>query len=288
MRGCLALGMLAGCGPERASEAHTGAPAEDTVAMSWSTEEPAPLLDAEAVAAALEAVVALGAPSGYDIAMAWLAHLDSGDPACPGDEAFMEFPAEGCTASSGAYFSGIGWYEVTEAEVGAEGELVELSFYHGGDFAILDPEGARFAGGGELRSSTTTEGATRTVALHMEGSWVEEGREGWLGAGFSAVYEGEVLLAPGELSVTITGGLGVGEADLFLDGLAWSSAGDCAGQLRGALGLRDARGYWTRWELGERCDGCGALTFHDDQDLGELCLDLSAWGEELALKNAPR
>lgn len=277
---------LAGCEVPVGGE--TGGDVEDTAAMVWSTETPSPELDLDAISAILSGVVTAGAPNGQDIASTWLEHLSHGEGSCPGGTEFMDRPASGCTTSAGWYYEGIGWYEVTAAEEGPDGEMVELGLYNGGDFVILSPEGHRFAGGGELRLDTTDEGETRSTALNMAGSWIDEDRPDWLGLGFSAVYEGTLTSGPQGMAITLTGGLGVGDADLFLNGLSYDQAGDCPGVLRGAISVRDSRGYWSTWDLGQDCDTCGDVTFHEDQPVGELCLDLSAWGSLLLSANAPR
>lgn len=262
--------------------------AEDTAAMVYSTEPPEPLLTNDEIALALEALVALGAPNGHDIAETWLERLSHGDELCPGHPAVIEVPPGGCRTAEGWYFSGIGWYELSDSETGAGGETVELSYYNGGDFEIIPPDGLRFAGGGELRATTTDEEGTRTTAFELLGSWIDEGRSDWLGAGFSAVYTGTITGSPHGNALTLTGGLSVGDTDLYMDGLALDEAGACAGALMGTIAVRDARGYWSTLDLGDDCDACGAVTFHEDQDQGELCLDLSSWGQELIRMNAPR
>lgn len=75
---------------------------DDTAAMTWSSEEPAPLLTNEEVADLLSELAATGAPNGYDISMDWLEHLARGDERCPGDEAFLDRPAAACSTTTEA------------------------------------------------------------------------------------------------------------------------------------------------------------------------------------------
>lgn len=280
--------LLAGCAGS-ATDDSGGGHGEDTAAMTWSGEEATPTLSLDDISAQLLALQALDAPNGQDITSTFLGHLEQGDESCPGGgEGHLNRPADACQTSEGWYYEGIGWYDLNESEVGAGGEVIELSYYHGGDFVMFSPAGKRFAGGGDLLVVTTTAEGERVTEMDLKGTWVDEANPLWLGAGFSAVYTSTVTSSSEGMRITLLGGMSVGSTDLFLDDLSYGTTGTCPGALTGALQIRDARGFWTEWALGDDCDTCGEVIFHGDQDLGELCLDLSGWGESLLWLNAPR
>ncbi len=121
----------------------------------------------------------------------------------------------------------------------------------------------------------------------MKGSWIDEDRQDWLGQGFSAVIDATLTRSDAGTAVAITGGLSVAELNVYLDDLRFGTAATCPDGLAGAMRVRDERGYWTTWALGEDCDACGTVTFHEDQDQGELCLDLSDWADAMVAANTP-
>ncbi len=86
--------------------------------------------------------------------------------------------------------------------------------------------------------------------------------------------------------LSVTGGLAIGQTDLYLEQVAWDQSGPCMGKTTGTIWIREPTGYWYSWALGDDCDGCGEIRFSDSLDMGEVCLDL-AYLEETALRVVP-
>lgn len=263
-------------------------PAEDTAAMIYEAEDPEPLLSAEQVGEAILAAVALGAPSPAEIAETYAQAMEEGTDRCPGEGTDLYQVEGGCMTEARTLYAGVGWYDVGD-EAWVDGAMVEYSFAHGGDFEIRWEDGERFAGGGELEVLSDRLGDDLlSSSIYVAGSWEDTRRADWLGQRLSAVYTAELGVTEAGSALTLTGGFGVGELHLFLDALSWDPAGACAGVATGAVHVRDERGTWSAWELGSDCDACGPVIFHEDQDLGELCLDLAGWGEALVAASTPR
>lgn len=293
----LAVGLFACSDSTCASgcEDSGGVELEDTGAMVYSTDDPAPLWTADEVGQQLEALVTYGPPNPVEIAETYVRVMAEGDALCPGDLRDLG-QILGCTAENGYYYSGIAWLEISQVTE-LEGHEVLLDWYHGGDFEILRADGTRFAGGGDLdyASEPLEEDDTDAgpidgllTTFTVAGTWVDTGQRGWLGQGFSGVYTGEITLDGPDYAMSINGGVGLGELDLNFVNVGWSTAGACHGATTGRIQIRDARGFWYDWDLGDDCDGCGPVVFHQDQDLGELCLDLDDWGGAMVALSRPR
>lgn len=285
----IAVGLLGCAAPECAGAC--GDPAdpapdgEDTAAMVYSSEPPVPEWTAEDVGEQIEALVALGAPNPVDLAQIFGDLMTRGDELCPGDTSqFEQIP--GCETADGYVYSGTAFLTVGEW-LFIDHDRVPIIWFHGGDFEIRRPDGTRFSGGGDL-DYTTEKGDALVSTFTLAGSWQDEARIDWLGQTFSGVYSAEVVRTETDHAITLSGGIGVGDLDLNFVDMAWDSSGPCAGAATGALQVRGPRGYWYGWDLGHDCDACGAVTFHQDQDLGELCLDLTEWGNALYELSRPR
>lgn len=287
---CVLLAGLSGCEDECGPDCAPARGSDDTAAMVYAVETPEPAWTAEELGAELEAFTALGAPNPAELGEVFLAAMQAGDENCPGENVYaLETAPEGCDTEDGYHFAGIGWFQFEDFVQGEDGEPVVFDFSHGGDFEILRPDGTRLAGGGGIAySSELGEGETDT-SIELHGSWIDDARRDWLGVGFSGVYEAAVHEAgPEHWSFAIDGGLGLGGRILSFDDVSWDVDACPDGSPRGTFAMRDDRGYWTAWDVGDDCDGCGTVTFHDDVDLGELCLDLSAWGRLLYYMSIPR
>lgn len=291
----LAVGLIACSDSSCASGCdERGSGQEDTAAMVYSTDEPPPLWTLDEVGQQLETLLSFGAPNPVDISETYQRVMAEGDELCPGDPRDLG-QILGCTAENGYFYSGIAWLEVSETTQVEDHEVL-LDWYHGGDFEILRTDGTRFAGGGDLEydtepleeedADTPIDGGLTTFTV--AGTWVDDSQSGWMGQGFSGVYTGELTVSGPDYALSINGGVAVGELDLNFVEMGWSTAGDCQGATTGAVQLRDARGYWYEWDLGVDCDGCGQVIFHQDQDLGELCLDLDDWGGAMVALSRPR
>lgn len=284
------IATMLGCSatPPEAEPRGSAPTPEDTAAMVYSTEDPEPLLTVDDVRDILVGFISPGVPNPDEIAENYARVMALGDATCPGDSLNLYFPEQGCETPEGYYFAGIGWYDVGASGESEEGDLVELSFAHGGDFEILFPDGRRFAGGGDIEYDSVWGDDTIESSFTVLGSWVDESQANWLGRGFSGAYEGYVRTGRDRWAISITGGLGVGGTRVYLDHATWDSEDACEGALSGAIHVRDARGYWTVWDLGDDCDTCGRVLFHEDNDLGELCLDMDAWGRLFYTLSQPR
>lgn len=273
-------------GEEGGGEAETG---DNLDAMVYSSEDPEALWTAEEMGEYLSELIALGAPNPIDITSAFRTIMTMGDEDCPNDIYNLSTIPEGCDTDAGYHYAGIGWYYASDWIETTDGGQIDISFSHGGDFEILYPDGKRFAGGGGMSYISERDGQTIVSEFEVHGSWVEQTRVDWLGVGFSGVYESTVTnYGGGDYAITMTGGIGVGDQHIYLDGATWDTTDACAGALSGAISVRDARGFWTEWKLGDDCDTCGSVTFHEDVDLGELCLDLTEWGQRLFALSTPR
>jgi hypothetical protein len=270
-----------GCTPHGASQAtplHPPAEAspsiEDTAWMSYPSDEPQPELSAEELGEAIQAVAALGGFNTQDIINAYHSAWAKGDEHCPFGLTDLLTDIQGCTSLDGYHFAGIGWLTEFEWDPGTG---IPIDYYHGGDFTITAPDGRRMAGGGELLVEATDVDDGREMSVDFKGSWVDETDDGWLGGGVSGVLQATVVERTSDHSATLDGGLSIGGTALDFQSLVFDMDPECGGGLRGTMAVRDTRGYWTAWQLGDDCDACGELSFRDTTDLGELCVELDAW-----------
>lgn len=282
----LLLLSLLGCAPSPATAPEAG---EDTAAMHLHVDVPEPLWGVDDVGAALYRIMGLGAPNPADITQTFLALMSEGDLSCPGHDEWMETPPDGCETNGGYRYQGVASYEAGGVLELADGTTVDANYGHSGDYEIFRPDGSRFAGGGGLAYDTKDEEGSRTNIVEVHGTFLDEAHEGWLGLGFSGVFVAFARSdSDGGWAYEVTGGMALG-ADVFsFDEVRWDSADACAGKAQGSISLRDPRGYWTEWRLGDDCDLCGEVVFYEDQELGELCLDTQPWGQSFYFLNVPR
>ena len=277
------------------------------VSPDSSDWEPDPFWTVDEVASQLEAFMAMGVPSGREITRVYDELMSHGDGLCPSPGDVFEALNSGCISAEGYQYTGIGWlhYGVKRADDG-----VPLEWNHGGDFEIIRPDGSVFAGGGEMvmapamrfdgepgagalelddRELLDQAGVIEQWTLDVHGSWVDDARDDWLGKGFSGVILAEVRedTRAGEAMARLHGGMAVGDIDLFFDETVWFGDSRCEQGVVGTIRLRDPRGYWVAWELESDCDSCGELVFHEDQSMGELCLDMSTWSRQVYAAWAP-
>ena len=283
-----ALALLAwGCAPP--GEPTDGAgDVEDTAAMVYSTDVPEPAFTAEEMGVELQEVMALGAPSLVTICETYASIMAEGTEDCPGLSTDLGTMPEGCDTEDGFHFAGIGWYNWASV-VNMGGHDVAMAFSHGGDYEILRPDGTRMAGaGGTAFLGTLQEGMISTSVIDVHGSWMATYRDDWLARGFSGVFEASLTTDLVDYyDFQISGGIGIGNTNLYLEDATWDPNDGCGGMFKGALSLRDDRGFWTRWEITDDCSTCGQVVFHQDQELGELCLDINEWGHELSRTTGP-
>ncbi len=267
--------LLASCGTDYPDppDMSTSTEPDDTS----PTSPPTPTLTAEDVAARIEdTLLLLGWPVPTTLRDTYLDALAEGDPDCPGDPELMISPVtamEGCQAESGWRYSGNALYSsLGDAEVGPVSSW-NLTV----DIRLTDPQGDIFsAGGGVYFRMEHGTGEERRYELTLYGTWLYTGAEGWLGAGISADIIGMGGWDEDSSRHTISGGLGVGDADLFFDD--FSVGGDDCEALQGTVMLHDTIGYW--YEISLDCGSCGSLSFAGEP-MGEICLDADLIGSLL-------
>ncbi len=283
--------VLAGCaGPEISPAPPGDSPLPDTgsVVPDFADAEPEPTLSLDDLAVMVQRPFGAGSPNARTLRDTYLGMMAMGDEACPGSTTnITQDFVLGCTAPSGYYYSGVCMYGEIEVDDGVGGHTSIWGL--GGDFELAYPDGATFAAGGGVtwEARTAADGA-QTFASNVRGTWQDLSQQNWLGEGLSAlvdIYGGQT--SEGAHYVTVDGGIAVGDVDLYFDTLTWDWSGPCAGAPTGALRFRDTRGYWYVWTLGDDCDVCGEVVFHDDVPYGELCLDLTPLGGEIYYSNAP-
>lgn len=265
---------------------------DDTAVMVYSPDEAEPEWTAEQIGEQIQNFVDLGIPNGLDVGLAFFELMSLGDGTCPeGDDpgTLITMP-EGCDTVDGYHYAGIGWFNAIQGSIGEQDDMI-TSWSHGGDFEILRPDGSAFAGGGGMSFlSEPLDDGSYTFFGDVHGSWLDETRTDWLGLSYSSVieYDGGSGGTEDSYWLNIVGGVGVGDQKLHFNDVSWDTEGTCAGVMTGAIHVRDSRGYWYVWDVGDDCDTCGTVTFHTSVDLGELCMDLTDYGAAYYLKMAPR
>ena len=276
---CLsALPLLAACaapsGADSGEETTLAGTDSGTTPDEPDLFEPSPSWGATEVEAALNEAFALGLPTLFVARDAYLDLMSQGDEACPGDpEQLTDSVIYGCEAASGYTYTGVSSYYRWEGEEAAE---LGLDRYEelAGDFAIVDPSGPSMrVGGGCSWSVGSALESPRAWSLIFAGSWVDEGSEAWLGAGASAWLEIEGSGTEADLSFEASGGLGLGQVDLYLPGLVYNP--DCDAP-EGEISVRGTDTWWYTLAL-QPCEPCGEVRFQDGSPLGTACPDLSSW-----------
>lgn len=224
----------------------------DGAGAELESPDPVATLSAEDVVAVVDrALPADGVPNPYDARdrlLEWL--LFAQPPGCPSALGFnTNAPWEGCTTTDGYTFSGLseGQMDIPHDNYSAMTLM--------GDFRWTDPDGNLFLAGGEANLDRDDD----HVAWELTGTWADATAEGWI-QDFGGALDGTFTREQGQL----VGSLGHGDANLLLD---VTFDADCTD---GVVHVREDAG-WHRLDL--TC-GCGPWTF-EDQDLGEICLDLS-------------
>jgi hypothetical protein len=290
---------MGGCSGEGPEPSDSGA--QDSWTESPQAADPEPIWSVEEVGAELQHFMDQGVPGGRVIAEVFGELMSHGEGPCPGAPLALVNTYLGCETPEGYYYSGVGWlfYALKRASDG-----VALEWVHGGDFELGRPDGSTFSGGGDmyhvpvvaesgpvvpdgsLQTGSESDlleaaGTVERWSVDFHGSWADSSRDDWL-ENFSGIIraEGREDRSTGERLLWIHGGLAVDDVDLFYDQTLWYGDDRCTQGVVGTIRLRDPRGYWFSWELGEDCDACGELTFHQDQSMGELCVDLSEYSRQ--------
>lgn len=282
----LALALVA-CRPDAPDAGDSDATSSDSGDWYQATA-PTPGWTAEDVGAQIDNFMHTATPDPGTIARVFMSWMAFGDDLCPGQGSnSFENPvsAAGCITTTGYTFSGIAWYFITE--YGGPGEI--LDWTHGGDFAITSPEGLSFSGGGEIFFESTTTDVGKDFSFEVYGSWLDQSDPAWLDDGFSAVYAGTGTEAPDARSLTLQGGIAIGQMRLDFKDVSFTETSDCPWEPDGTIGVRDASGYWYDWTHERDCDPCGEVVFvSTGASIGELCTDLAPYGELLFEAQLPR
>lgn len=245
---------------------------EDEALPVYEAEDPEPEWTAEDVGAQVETFFGWGMPVPYEVGTVFRELLESGDEDCPGDPQMLDELGTHCVSAEGYAYDGIGWMVVESYSEG----MLAYDWAHGGDFTITRPDGTIFGGGGGIAYQTTSDedAGVLTHEADVHGTWIDDARSDWLGQEFSAVIQGVATGDIGSRTLTLDGGMGVGDIDLAFEAFTFDQTGPCGDQPTGTIQVRDTRGYWYAWELGDDCDACGPVTFHEEVGLGDVCVEL--------------
>jgi hypothetical protein len=257
----------------------------DDGATSTATESPPPAagtLTRDEVVARADTALAEGLPRAeatFDVYVGIL--TEYGDPVCPFRlrlDAYQSTFA-GCTTTRGWVFAGLTLRE-SGAEDGGQREWMV------GDGFINDADGQRGVLGGELEWWAADPGdGPRAWWQTLRGTWGWEWEPGWYGEvpSFSLSYDG--VWDGDEVTATVDGGITLGGASVYLDGVTVDSLAAPDAPVSGALLVRDDVGSWYTLVLREDGSGCGDIVDPAGVALGEGC---PAWGPALAsLRETP-
>jgi hypothetical protein len=263
-------------------------PTTDHSHFACELADPQPVWDLEEVGSRLDAVLALGMPNPLEYEARYTQALfDHGDLDCPGGHGDGDdFFNLHCTTGEGYVFEGIALRSRRQVvDIGATLDLWSLS----GDFSIGypdTPEGSGFAlkGAGGISSHGETRDEVLEWYLSWNGSWSDDTAGGWMAEGVSLLITAQGgVREDNRRHLVATGGMAIGQTDLYLDGVGWDEGSACLGKTTGSIEIRDPSGHWYAWSLGQDCDGCGELSFSGSEPLGDLCLDLSELERTAAL-----
>ena len=239
-----------------------GADDGDEPALPDFIAEPiTPVYDAAGVVAALDDALVNGLPTPREMIDPYLSVMAQGDAVCPGHPDDLDGRwLLGCYASTGAFFSGVAFWESDDRSGRREGMS--------GDFRLIDPEGFTLevggAGGFDIGSAADKPAG---AAAHGSVLWQRDDR--WAAEGLSWAWACEIDRV--ERSMQLLGSFGFKRHYLSFDG-AYLSV-DCAGA-SGIVELRDPAGPWHTLDFGDSCSPCAVHSFPDQPD-GEVCFDFS-------------
>ena len=227
----------------------------------WELEPQSPSWGPEDFAATIEAQVDAGLPTPAPFAAAYAQALANGSEDCPGTTSQITL-SEGCTATSGWYYSGVAHYFMDSYSI----QLLA-------DMSIVSPEGQRMWGGGGMQHQVIVDSLSTTWRVDINGSWGWSGGEGWMEEGIGSLLSITGNDDASGRQLTVDGSLEDAGRALSLASLSWSTTG-CWEYPSGTLLARDDIGGWYRLVL--NCEPCGTVKHLDtDTALGEVCLDLT-------------
>lgn len=268
-----------------------------TLDTSGATPPPvhaAPSLDADGVAAALDAVLALGLPSPLPPVTLWESMLAQGDESCPSPDApagslMSEAP---CTAASGYTYQGFGSGAADAVDGDGDGDLDRYRLAFRAEGSIIDPGGEAFRFGAEARfDQQITDDGGGSYTGQLLGSLVYPADDAaWLATGVSsALTFGGLDQGGGVWGIHVDGGYTVGETSVAFTGFSVYEA--CAEGPAGTLALRGAEGVWYDVTFDSAtCDSCGEVIYDQDTPLGRACVTVTpafdeAWAALVAARD---
>jgi len=235
---------------------------------------PAPTLDADGVAAAIQSTLAGGLPSPMRAREAYLAMFEGRDERCPGgSQPSLPGRFEGCWSESDWFYAGYAEYGGSDDPLDTSDDFTLLA-----DGQMIDGSGGSFIGAGELYYDAEL-GSQRWEG-GLTGTWSYDLASDWMGvpaAGGVLTFLADVSGSHWRLEVD--GSVAGGDHPIALQDVV-VEADDCGATTSGAVRLRGGTGYWYTLAL-EDC-GCGTVTYDDGTILGEGCIDLATAARPLA------
>jgi len=264
---------------------------DDGSDLSWDSgvwgnpgEASSPAHTAEELGAVLtDHVEFLGDVSPHLLMPDYQVLMAAGDSDCPGDEVAFGDNGETCTSSSGYTYSGVArWYA---GELGADGERDRsIEGFTLADFVYSTPEGHRYVGtGSSERTVYSVDGNVSDWQYFVSGSWVYAQSEvSWLAQGVSSTARVFVEIAQdGAHTVIVSGAWGSGDYAISFERLVFGDS-DCPGTpSEGVIRLRQEDASWNYLVSHGDCSPCFDVTWQEEVELGEVCVELDAFRDEL-------
>ncbi|MFT5583886.1 MAG: hypothetical protein ACI9VR_001470 [Cognaticolwellia sp.] len=230
---------------------------------------------AEQAEQAAQSIFDQGFPSPWVGVELYFFALQQGDASCPGlPEQIAPHNLQGCAADTGWYYSGMSRFKREIAPWEQDGTLILEAEQAFGDFSLLDPSGQHFECGGHQEAAVAlAEGRVPTAFVgEHKGTYVWEGHEGVYREGVSGQLEVQIDGSGSQRRISLSGALEyLGQP--FHSSLSLSEACGWAPE-SGTLQIRDPSSDWLTWTPSS-CTGCGPLVDEEQNELGQVCLDLA-------------
>lgn len=223
---------------------------------------------------AVQGILNQGFPSPWVGMDLYFYALGQGDASCPGMAAqIAPHNLQGCQADTGWYYSGMSRFGGEMRPWDQDTTLILETEQAFGDFSFRDPTGQSFECGGHQETGVVLGEAKVPLAFVGEhkGSYLWQGHEGVYRENVSGQLQVQVDGSGSERRIQLSGALEY-LAQSMHSTLSLSEACGWAPE-SGTLQLREPSGAWLTWTPQE-CTGCGPLLDEQEQDLGQVCLDL--------------
>lgn len=240
------------------------APIDIEVAPAWASD---------VVATEIEAALENGLPNPttlWDVYFQLIAEGQDAD--CPGSNQFSLGGDIGCISDLGYTYSGYSTWMESSSDQGH-------TQWIWADFEIITADGDSYFGGGRATYNLDIEDEnTSTWFTQVTGSWLFEGHDSWLGQGVSSELTTWGGMDMSEGWVQLLGSVTILQSSFYFDNLMIAS--NCTAQAGGALWVRDPNGGWYHITFGDTCDGCGTLSY-GNEEVGTTCVDLQPLNQML-------